>query len=140
MRAWFGIYLCWLSFQDMREKAVSVWKLLAGAGVIIICRIGSQKGLPSIADLLPGLLGVAVAAISREQIGYTDGIVLLLMGMGCGWRKSSCIAFGAMISASLWGIGKACVKKQSRGIRVAWLPFLTLHYEILEVWDWMKGI
>ena len=92
MRAWFGIYLCWLSFQDMREKAVSVWKLLAGAGVIIICRIGSQKGLPSIADLLPGLLGVAVAAISREQIGYADGIVLLLMGMGIlmGNRESLC--------------------------------------------------
>ncbi len=93
MRIWFGIYLCWIAFQDIREKAVSVWKLLLGALFVIIWHACTKKGLPSLTDLMPGVLCLLVAVMSGEQIGYGDGMVLLLTGMYCGWQRS-CFAVG----------------------------------------------
>ena len=130
MRIWLGIYLCWISFQDIREKAVSVWKLLLGALGVIIWRACTQRGLPYPIDLLPGVLCLLAAVISGEQIGYGDGMVLLLTGMCCGWQRSSCIAFGALVGAALWGIGKGCLRKRKRNERVAWLPFFTAKIDI----------
>ena len=137
MRIWLGIYLCWISFQDIREKAVSVWKLLLGALGVIIWRACTQRGLPYPIDLLPGVLCLLAAVISGEQIGYGDGMVLLLTGMYCGWQRSSCIAFGALFGASLWGIGKGCLRKRKRNERVAWLPFFTVNYGILPIMDYV---
>lgn len=137
MRIWFGIYLCWISYQDMREKAVSVWKLLLGGLLVILWRACTQRGLPFLADLLPGVLCLLVAVISGEQIGYGDGMVLLLTGMCCGWQRSSYIAFGAMMGAALWGIGKGCLRKRGSNERVAWLPFFTVNYGILQIMDYV---
>ncbi len=137
MRIWFGIYLCWIAFQDIREKAVSVWKLLLGALFVITWHACTKKGLPSLTDLMPGVLCLLAAVMSGEQIGYGDGMVLLLTGMYCGWQRSSCFAFGAMLGAALWGIGKGCFRKRKRNERVAWLPFFAVNYGIFQIMDYV---
>lgn len=133
MKVGFCVYLCWLSFQDIREKSVSLWKLLLGAGIVLLWCIWAGNGTVLLWDCLPGAVCLLMAGITREQIGYADGIVVWLAGMCCGWKVCLQVAFGALLMASLWGLGSLCFGRKGRHGRVAWIPFFAVAY---GMWLW----
>lgn len=83
------VMLAFCSIQDIREKEISLWKLkiygfLAAAVSIweilplkdnlftLICRF--------FVGLLPGLFLLILAKITKQAVGYGDGLVLLFIG------------------------------------------------------------
>ena len=83
-----GIWLFGISVMDIRSRRVPVWLLVLGGipGVVAgICRNGGDFSM--ILGALPGLLLLATA-FATKKAGYGDGIVLSLLGIAVGSRKS----------------------------------------------------
>ena len=134
MQIGFGVYLCWLAVQDVREKSLSLWKLAAGAGMLLLWRILRGMGLPEVPDLFPGILCLFLSLLSRQQIGIGDGVVLLLLGLCCGWRHCLVVVFVALVLAGAWGMAGLCRKRYKRKDTLPWLPFLAAAYGICLFW------
>ena len=130
MQIGFCVYLCWLAVQDVREKSLSFWKLVAGAGVFLLWRLLEGRGLPQLVDMLPGVYCLSLSLLSRQQIGIGDAIVLLVLGICCGWRNCLAVVFVALILAGIWGMAGIYRKRYKRKDTLPWLPFLAAAYGI----------
>lgn len=125
-RGLFGLYLCWLSAEDLREYQISVWKLLPG---IALLAGSSYVGLQ---HAFPGIIVVLLALVSRGRLGCGDGAVILLMGLLVG--RTRCL-FAVVLAILL-----ICVFLMSRVgdgqtemLRLPGIPFLTMGYLLSEM-------
>ena len=89
-----AVMLAFCSIQDIREKEVSLWKLkiygILAAAVSIWKLFSPKDDLPVLifrlfAGLLPGIFLLILARITREAVGYGDGLVLLFIGLSLGF-------------------------------------------------------
>lgn len=95
-----------LAAEDLKYKAVTVWKLaLFGAICVIHAAVTGILRQPTEADTLFGVLFGVVAlliCVWSNQLGAADGIVLLFLGLACGGVR---IVGILAASLSLMGIG-----------------------------------
>ena len=83
--------------------------------------------------LIPGIVLMAAAFLTREQIGYGDAAVVTLMGLFvtadivCSTMVMG-LTIAGIISVILIALGRAGRKKQ-----IAFTPFLLLGYGLTEV-------
>ena len=80
------------SVYDWKYHSLPMWLLLiGGVGGVIGIFFAWQGEIRSITELwtalLPGVMGILLAYVTREQIGYGDGWIFFL--------ASSCLAFKA---------------------------------------------
>lgn len=134
MQIGFAVYVCWLAVQDVREKSLSLWKLVAGAVVFFLWRLLEGRGLPRLVDMLPGVFCLSLSLLSGQQIGIGDAIVLLVLGICCGWRNCLAVVFVALVLAGAWGMAGLCRKHYKRKDTLPWLPFLAAAYGICLFW------
>ena len=111
-----AVMLAFCSIQDIREKEVSLWKLkiygILAAAVSIWKLFSPKDDLPVLifrlfAGLLPGIFLLILARITREAVGYGDGLVL---------RRSSC-SLGLIPG---YGILPLWLKLQYMAVPVQW--------------------
>jgi len=126
----FGVYLCWLALQDWREKQISVWKLLCAFVVLFVWRIGTdalQGGFWLLRDMFPGMVALAVSWITKQKLGYGDGIVLLLLGLCLGIYGCAVVTAAGLCLVIFYGaVQLACCGEKDA--RIAWIPFLTMSF------------
>lgn len=134
MWEWTG-YLCavallaYHSVFDMKKQCIPGRSLALGAALSCCWALGrGLQGAVPWAELgialLPGAATLALAKITREQIGRGDGWELILMGNWMGLRNCL-LALGIallgifLVSAVLLLLGRA-----GRSTRIAFVPFL----------------
>lgn len=122
-----AVLVCLLlnSVMDIRHKEISLpLTILSGVGGISLRAIAGIQITDLAAALIPGILCVFLAFITREQIGYGDAWVLL--ATGC------CLESKDMFAAwmlSLIGIGLValfvfvCLRKKGT-YELPYIPFL----------------
>lgn len=125
MKQWlFAWYLIFISWEDLKEQQVSVWKLLIGASFLWKNADLAWTGT------IPGVLVMLYSVVSVGRIGLADGIVVLLMGMLFKVTATGLILGIAVLLAVVYagnrqwraGIGTACT--------LPGIPFLTAGYLI----------
>ncbi len=122
-----GVFLFLLicSIQDLKEKQLSV-KVLAGFGIIfLISSLIWENITPEqrIWNMLPGAAALFLAFLTKEQIGYGDGICLLIAG--------NLISCNVLLGAVMSGLILICIcsvvllieKKADRKTTLPFLPF-----------------
>ena len=81
-----NVYLLWGSIQDIRKKIISASYIKTGFVLGIVHIIWEwrqqifvlhEKGL----SLVPGIILLIIAKLSKEKIGYGDGILFLILGI-----------------------------------------------------------
>lgn len=123
------IYMGLMSVWDWRKKSIPLPLIVFGmvAGCLVstyqVCMryVLWQEVLVAV---VPGALLLLLAYVTREQIGYGDGLVLLVLGFLLGWR---CSWFAFVTSQLLAGVCALCLlvsKKIGRKTRIAYIPFL----------------
>ncbi len=134
MWEWMG-YLCaaallaYHSVFDIKKQYIPGRSLVVGVALSCCWALARGFGGAALwaelgAALLPGAVTLALAQITREQIGRGDGWELILMGNWIG-LKDCLLALGVallgvfLVSAALLMRGKA-----GRRTRVAFVPFL----------------
>lgn len=121
-----GIMLSICAAEDWLEKSVPRWCPVLCMIVGIIIRLGENTlGKADFwLGLLIGLIVLAVAAVSREQIGSGDGLVLTACGICMGWKVTLSILLGGMLLFLVAGVTGILFKRWNGKKSLAFVPFL----------------
>ncbi len=122
------VWLVLLAAWDIRRGELPAVLLAVGgtAGFLLrIIDLAAGTALPTLAAAyLPGLaaggLLLAAARISREAVGYGDGICFCLLAFWLPWEELFTLLFTALVFCALPGLAAGLI----RGRRVKALPFL----------------
>ena len=122
------LWLSLLSYSDLRRGELPAWLLAAGgtAGLSLrITELASGASAGALAGAyLPGLaagaLLLAAARITREAVGYGDGICFCLLAFWLPWEELYTLLFTALVLCALPGLAAGLI----RGRRLKALPFL----------------
>lgn len=124
------LFLYFLARQDYKRKAVStgLLYLFLGIGVLfwLIRWTGTRWQL--LLDLLPGTFLLLAGVVSKEQIGYGDGLAVLAVGIlegGVFTLYAVTIGFWMAAVCMLMGRLRRTVKKKPV-MEVPYLPFLLI--------------
>lgn len=127
------IGLAVLSIEDLWKKQVSFWPLvvmgITGASLSIIG--GAWEDWRIVLHFFPGCLVLGLSWLTKESIGYGDGLVILCLG--CFLTVIEILNLG-MISITLAGVVALfllLIKKQGRKMQIPFVPFLLGGYAIL---------
>ena len=122
------VWLCLLAAWDIRRGELPAVLLAAGGTAGLLLRITDLAAGTALSVLaaayLPGLaaggLLLAAARISREAVGYGDGICFCLLAFWLPWEELYTPLFTALVLCALPGLAAGLI----RGRRLKALPFL----------------
>lgn len=123
--SWF-IFLLVVSWQDFRKKEISgeLLVLMGLLGTGIQCFEKSISLGSWILGICLGLVLLFLAFLTKEDIGYGDGWLVLVMGMSLGFKLSFLsflLGLGISALVSGWFL---IYKRVKRSYRIPFAPFL----------------
>lgn len=122
------IFLLVAACYDLRFKKVP-WTVL-GSGIIMAivlqCFDMNQNILEKILAFIPGMITIVVSWITKESIGYADGLGILVLGILMGARHCVFVICISLFILSLLGMLLLLIRKANRKTRIPYFPFLFL--------------
>lgn len=117
------------SVYDYKYYKLPVWLLSFGmaGGVIGIAYGYFAEGMPLfevLSCIFPGIVSLILSYITREQIGYGDGVLLLAIGGCLGLEKTVWIVFAGLLGSFLISVFLIIFQKAEKGRRLPFVPFL----------------
>lgn len=121
------------SYQDMKEKQVSVWIIALGAIVISLCVpfVDPFVFTDRILGMLLGGCVVGISKITRGKIGMADGYILCATGIGLGLRDNIQLFVYGLFIAAIFSIILLVLRKVTRKHSIPFVPFLLLGYLVI---------
>ena len=117
------------ALQDIRTKKIPFW-IIAAAGSIAILSYsvdimdGVIKWYANIPALIPGILLLLTAYLSKEAIGYGDGLLVLASGPVFGLMRVMEGVWLAFFFSALFSIILILLHKAKRKTTFPFIPFL----------------
>ncbi len=124
--------------HDIRKRELT-WSVLAAAGALAIASsatalICGQWSLPELLmSLAPGGALLAMAFLSREGIGYGDGLLTLLIGPAFGWERMTAGILLAFFSSAVISVILLAAKRVGRRSCLPFVPFITLAMGVVSI-------
>lgn len=127
--------LCIMSVEDIRKKEIRrVWLLVLGvAGVLLMVVGGGLRGVADLAGFIPGMLCLLVAWMTKEQLGWGDAILILVMGCYLDAIALMNVCMIAFAIAGFAALVLIVVVKKSKKYELPLVPFLLTGYVLLCV-------
>ncbi len=127
--------LCIMSVEDIRKKEIRrVWLLVLGvAGVLLMVVGGGLRGVADLAGFIPGMLCLLVAWMTKEQLGWGDAILILVMGCYLDAIALMNVCMIAFAIAGFSALVLIVVVKKSKKYELPLVPFLLTGYVLLCV-------
>ena len=125
-----GAFLLWESFEDIKTQEIEV-RILALFGVIAILLevFYVRAGLGEMfLGAIVGLMALGVALVTRESIGYGDGVVMLIVGLCCGIKMMMEILVLAIAVLALVALITMAKKGVWADLRIPFIPCLLIGY------------
>lgn len=129
------------SIYDGRVRCLPVWLLvvgLLGSMVIGICSAfgGQLAWWELVTGLLPGAFFLVLAAVTREQIGYGDGLVLLMLGLILGLKRAIAVSLLALLGTFAVSVMMLLLRKAGKKTRLPFVPFLCAGFLAVLGLEW----
>lgn len=121
--------------QDLLQKKVHLWLLLAGGAVTFICLpfCGNMSMAGRIAGVAVGAFVILFSLITGGKIGIADGILLCITGLGLGfWGNMELFCLALFMAAGL-SIILLAMKKVNRKMSLPFIPFIFTGYIIISL-------
>lgn len=126
-----GILLIWCTYMDVRTKKLSKIVLLVFSFLSIFSLIFIKENrLEIIWGLIPGIILIISAWITKEAIGWGDGILVCILGIFLG-KQTILLVIMALILAGVIGSIFIIFKKENRKYKLPFVPFLLGAYGLL---------
>lgn len=124
------IFLAMLSLEDIRERSISVKRVMIGALAAVICRViaGEASGITMISSLIPGIMLLLLAVMTKESIGKGDGIVVMVLGLWIGGQMTFLAVCLAIWTAGIFAV--ICLMRKKREL-IPFVPCLLVGMEVL---------
>nr|WP_308648513.1 prepilin peptidase [uncultured Agathobacter sp.] len=119
---------------DIKRKKIPVYMLiiLAAAGIISNFTIGEFDIEKRIIAMLPGMILLIVSMITKQQIGYGDGLIILIMGLYIDIDDILSIVLSSFLLSSIAAIILMTVFKKKKNFEMAFSPFLLIGYGLVK--------
>ena len=121
--------LLFAAAYDVKTKRIPVSAITAAAllcvlTVVMSAAAGTESMLRLFLAGMPGALLLIIAFLSRESVGYGDGILMLCLGPVFGLQRTLFGVAVAFFVTALTSTGLLAVKKAGRYTRIPFVPFL----------------
>ena len=122
-------YLIGLSVSDLKYKKIN--RAAAYIFVILgaICMFIFRPGDNLVLSILVGAAVLLLSALSREAVGYGDGLILMGIGLFLGWRVALySLTIGILLSSPVSLIYMAKNKHKGPDVKkeIPFVPFLLM--------------
>ena len=119
---------------DIKRKKIPVYMLiiLAAAGIISNFTVGEFDIKKRIIAMLPGMILLIVSMITKQQIGYGDGMIILIMGLYIDIDDILSIVLSSFLLSSIAAIILMTVFKKKKNFEMAFSPFLLIGYGLVK--------
>lgn len=127
------LFLAVLAAQDIREKKISVYKLFVSAAMAVIYWFfkGGLSWRELLGSMIPGIILLLLSIITKENIGYGDGLTVAVLGLWTGiWFSFYVLCVGLMLSGICAVI--YLIKKKRETIPL--IPFLLIGMEVVLIY------
>lgn len=122
------LLLC--SYEDIREKKISVYAILAGIGVTLVLDV-ILKDISLVNVLLGGTLGillVIVSKLTRGAFGLGDAMLLGMIGISLGAFQTLLVLFYGLLITSVVSVVLLLLKRVKKQTQMPFVPFILLGY------------
>ena len=119
---------------DIKRKKIPVYMLiiLAAAGIISNFTVGEFDIEKRIIAMLTGMILLIVSMITKQQIGYGDGMIILIMGLYIDIDDILSIVLSSFLLSSIAAIILMTVFKKKKNFEMAFSPFLLIGYGLVK--------
>lgn len=126
-------FLAVLAAEDIRKKEIPVLVILLFAFGAILFRVFFKHILWNeiVMSLIPGSLFLLLSLLTKESIGYGDGLTVLVLGLWTGGWFAALTAGMGIILSGIYGV--FCLMFQKRG-PIPFIPFLLFGMEVVLVY------
>ena len=128
----FGVYLAYLSVEDIRKKSLPVPGIAAGLLFVPFFVITEGASnitlLDNLKGMIPGVLLIFISYLSRGQIGIGDGAVVLITGVAIGIGNIVIVLTGALMLISVFSMLMLLLGKLNRKSTLPFVPFVFAGY------------
>lgn len=131
------------SVEDIKEKSISLWKIAVYAGVIVgygiweFCTSDREMSdwlMQVLLGGVPGLMLLLLGRLSRQAVGYGDGLLTWIIGISWGFWESMGILLLAFFSASFAAASMLLNGRGKRNTELAFVPCLFLGMAGAGLW------
>lgn len=133
----------WLGIQgglDLKYKEIPLWfAIFGGMGGMVFCVLERRTLGEVVLSCLPGVIALVFSKLTKEVMGYGDGIVFLVMGIYLSLERLLAIGMLAFMIAGVVALILLVIFRKKGNYRIPFLPFLSLAYGI-EYWIGKGGI
>lgn len=124
------------AFFDVKRKEISISVLLVGGILGIGMNLwqiagGSLSIWEAGASLLPGIFLLLLGFVSREKIGYGDGLFLSVIGLFIGFYQCFLVLCISLLLVSVFALVLLCMRKAGRNSQLPFVPFLAAGLGVL---------
>lgn len=114
------------SIKDIRCHRIYTGLTIGAAltGVFLACMEWTGGLIELLTGVLIGLAALFLAWVTREAIGYGDGVVLLMLGILLGGSHCFAVAMAAIIASGIWALGLIVFFHKNRKYEMPFIPFL----------------
>lgn len=122
-----------LGIEDLWEKQIRSLPLLllAAAGGGLSVAVGDWSDWTVVWRFLPGAVTLLLAWLTRENIGYGDGLVVLCLGCYLSVWEILDLCMAALMMSGFVALFLLLVKKKNRKTEIPFIPFLQAGYGLL---------
>lgn len=124
-----GILLGIQSIYDIRYQKIPTWTIPVGTVCGIVAWIGISGGAgKQLIGIGIGVLALLFARISRQTLGFGDGLVLCNLGITLGFSSCLRVLFLGLCFGGIWAFVLIIRRKANRRSTLPFIPFLFLGY------------
>lgn len=119
------LYFIALSVWDIRKKQLPAIILLLGMAISLVYGLWNTNGPILLLGIIPGMLLMLMGFLTREKVGYGDGIMVIIIGLIMNWPGSFVVYVIAQFGVLFFAAVLLFLKKADRNMQIPFAPFLT---------------
>ena len=130
MKEWMlGIWLGIQAGFDLKYKEIPVWLSVVGALIGLAFCLVEKRTLDSILlALIPGLASCLFSKITKEVIGYGDGMVLMVMASFLSLQRLLSMVMISFMLSGIVALGMLIFLKKSGSYKIPLIPFIFIAF------------
>lgn len=128
------VLLAMLAAEDIRERKISVNKLLIFALLAVVYRIFMKElwWQEILGAVSPGIMLLLLSWSTNESIGYGDGMTVVVLGLWMGgWFTLQILGIGILLTG-IYAVWRIIRKK--KGV-IPFVPFLLAGMEVALIYE-----
>ncbi|MBE5957531.1 MAG: hypothetical protein E7254_01540 [Lachnospiraceae bacterium] len=119
------IFIVVCTAMDMKEKNIGIeWLVMFFVLGIVYSMYVEREGRQIIFSMIPGIIVLILAIITREKIGKGDGVMIVNLGILLGFKNIINVLMVSLIVCAVASLLMIVIKRVNKNYEIPFAPFL----------------